>query len=80
MVTLNTQIIKKKGKKEYVVLPYEEFLMVQEELHSYEDLRCLREAKKAEKGAPTISLNELKRQMGGLTKRSTESPKKRVSR
>ena len=80
MVTLNTQIIKKKGKKEYVVLPYEEFLMVQEELHSHEDLRCLREAKKAEKCAPTVSLNELKRQIGGLTKRSTESPKKRASR
>jgi len=42
--------------------------MVQEELHSYEDLRCLREAKKAEKCAPTVSLNELKRQIGGLTK------------
>ena len=80
MVTLNAQIIKKEGKKEYAVLPYEEFLKVQEELHNYEDLRCLREAKEAEKGAPTIGLDELKRQMGGRKRRSPRSPKKRASR
>jgi hypothetical protein len=64
MVTLNVQIIKKEGKNEYVVLPYEEFLMIQEELEDYEDLRCLREAKEAEKDSPTISLDELKKQLG----------------
>ncbi|MCX5804379.1 MAG: type II toxin-antitoxin system Phd/YefM family antitoxin [Proteobacteria bacterium] len=83
MVTLNAQIIKKEGRKEYVILPYEEFLKVQEELHNYEDLRCLREAKEAEKDAPTIGIDELKRQMGGRTRRSTglrTLPKKRASR
>ena len=49
MVSLRAQIIKKNGKKEYAVLPYEEFLKVQEELEDYDDLRCLREAKEAEK-------------------------------
>ena len=44
MVTLHAQIIKKNGKKDYVVLPYEEFLKVQEELEDYDDLRSLREA------------------------------------
>ena len=80
MVTLNAQIIKKEGKKEYVVIPYEEFLKVQEELHSYEDLRCLREAKEAEKTAATIGLDELKKRIAGRTSRSTGSPKKRASR
>jgi hypothetical protein len=37
--------VKKNGKKDYVVLPYEEFLRVQEELEDYDDLRALREAK-----------------------------------
>jgi hypothetical protein len=60
MGTLNIQIIKKNGKKEYVVMPYDEFLRVQEELDDYQNLRCLREAKKAEENAPTISLEELK--------------------
>lgn len=63
MGTLNIQIIKKNGKKEYVVMPYEEFLRVQEELDDYQNLRCLREAKKAEENAPTISLEELKKHL-----------------
>jgi hypothetical protein len=61
MVTLNAQIIKKKGKNEYAVIPYEEFIEVQEELHNYEDLRCLREAKAVEKDSPTISIDEVKK-------------------
>ncbi len=64
MVTLHAQIIKKNGKKDYVVLPYEEFLKVQEELEDYDDLRSLREAKETEKGAPTITMAELKKKIG----------------
>ena len=64
MVTLNAQIIKKNGKKEYVILPYEEFLKVQEELEDYEDLRCLRDAKEAEKNSPTVGIAEVKKHIG----------------
>ncbi len=70
MVTLNAQIIKKNGKNEYAVLPYEEFLRVQEELQDYEDLRCLREAKRSERAAPTVGLAELKRRIKRRTSRS----------
>jgi hypothetical protein len=76
MVTLNTQIIGKDGKKEYVVLPYEEFLNVQAQLQDYEDLRCLREAKEAERRAPTIGIKELKEKIGARTGRSTGRAKK----
>jgi PHD/YefM family antitoxin component YafN of YafNO toxin-antitoxin module len=69
MVSLRAQIIKKDGKKEYAVLPYEEFLRVQEELTDYEDLRCLREAKEAEKEAPTIGMAELKKRIVRRTAR-----------
>jgi PHD/YefM family antitoxin component YafN of YafNO toxin-antitoxin module len=68
MDSLNIQIIKKNGKKEYVILPYEEFLKVQEELDDYEDLRCLREAKKAEQDAPIISIEELRNNLNIHTK------------
>jgi hypothetical protein len=64
MSTLNAQIIKKNGKKEYAVLPYEEFIRIQEELEDYQDLRFLREAKEAEKDAPTIGMAELKKKIG----------------
>ncbi|MCX5804692.1 MAG: type II toxin-antitoxin system Phd/YefM family antitoxin [Proteobacteria bacterium] len=80
MVTLNAQIIKKEGKKEYAIIPYEEFLKVQEELHNYEDLRCLRKAKEAEINAPTISIDNLKKQIGERTTRPIGSAKKRTSR
>ena len=60
MVTLHAQIIKKNGKKDYVILPYEEFLKVQEELEDYDDLRSLREEKEREKDAPTIGMAELR--------------------
>ena len=63
MGALNIQIIKKNGKKEYVVMPYDEFLRVQEELDDYQNLRCLREAKEAEQDAPTISIEELKKHL-----------------
>jgi len=76
MVTLHAQIIKKNGKKDYVVLPYEEFLKVQEELEDYDDLRSLREAKEAEKDAPTIGMTEMKNKIRGRTSRSTGRAKK----
>jgi PHD/YefM family antitoxin component YafN of YafNO toxin-antitoxin module len=71
MVTLHAQIIKKNGKKDYVVLPYEEFLKVQEELEDYDDLRSLREAKETEKDAPTIGMAELKKKIRRRTSQSS---------
>ncbi len=71
MVSLRAQIIRRNGKKEYAVLPYEEFLRVQEELENYQDLRCLREAKEIERAAPTIGLAELKKKIGRRTDRSS---------
>jgi PHD/YefM family antitoxin component YafN of YafNO toxin-antitoxin module len=63
VATLHAQIIKKNGKKEYAVLPYEEFKKIQEELEDYQDLRFLREAKESEKDAPTIGMAELKKKI-----------------
>ncbi|MBA4369608.1 MAG: prevent-host-death family protein [Desulfobacterium sp.] len=67
---LHPQIIKKNGKNEFVVLPYDEFQKIQEEIASYEDLRCLREAKTEEKDAPTIGMKELKKIITGRTIKS----------
>ena len=60
MISINPQIIEKNGKKEFAVLPYEDFLKFQEELACYDDLRILREAKKNEQNAPTVSFEEVK--------------------
>lgn len=69
MATLHAQIIKKNGKKEYAVLSYKEFKRIQEKLEEYQDLRCLREAKEAEKDAPTIGMAELKKKIRRRTNR-----------
>ena len=60
MIELHPDYITKEGKREFVVLSYEEFSMIQELLRDYEDLRDLREAKAAEADAPTITLKEAK--------------------
>jgi len=76
-MVINAQLIKKNGKKEYAILPYEEFQKIQEELDSYDDLRCLREAKAAEKDAPTIGVAELKKRIAGRKTRSSRRTQKR---
>ena len=42
---METQIIEKKGKKEFAVIPYKDFVRMQEELEDYHDLLELRRAK-----------------------------------
>ena len=49
----------------------EEFLKVREELEDYEDLRCLREAKQAEKNSPAIGMDEVRKQIGNRSSRSS---------
>jgi hypothetical protein len=42
---MKTQIIEKQGKKEFAVIPYKDFLRIQEDLEDYADLKDLRKAK-----------------------------------
>ena len=49
MITLHPNILEQNGKKQFAVIPYEEFLKIQEELNDYEDFKELRQAKQTEK-------------------------------
>ena len=64
MVTLHPSILKRNGKEAFAILPYEEFLRVQEELEDYDDLKALRAAKVAERTAATTSLRAVRKKMG----------------
>ena len=64
MLKLHPEILMKNGKKEFVVLPYEEFVAVQERLADAEDLLVLRKAKGSEGKKKTIPLAEVKRELG----------------
>ena len=64
MVTLHPNFLEQGGKKQFVVLPYDEFIVLQEELQDYYDLKELRAAKRAERDAPTLSFEEAKKSLG----------------
>jgi PHD/YefM family antitoxin component YafN of YafNO toxin-antitoxin module len=60
---LHPLVIEKEGKKEFVVLPYEEFLQIQEALEDLEDLRDLREESEESSDTPSRSLREIGRDL-----------------
>ena len=59
-MSIHPQVIEKEGKKEFVVLPYEEFLAIKESLEDFEDLKDLREAKAESKDESTVKLADIK--------------------
>jgi PHD/YefM family antitoxin component YafN of YafNO toxin-antitoxin module len=64
-MSIHPQIIEKEGKKEFVVLPYDEFLAIQDVLEDYEDLKDLREAKKEFGTEKTVSIAEARSELLG---------------
>jgi hypothetical protein len=63
-ITLHPEILSKNGKKEFVVLPYEEFLALQELLDDIEDLLELRAAKHEGEADSTLPLADAKKELG----------------
>lgn len=63
MIELHPRILEKQGKKEFAVLPYEEFERLTEELADYDDLKELRQAKAEAEDAATISLAEAREEL-----------------
>lgn len=59
-MSIHPQVIEKDGRREFVVLPYEEFLQIKESLEDYEDLKDLRKAKSQEQNSPTLAWSEIK--------------------
>ncbi|MDB5173404.1 MAG: Phd YefM [Phycisphaerales bacterium] len=63
MIKLHPEILRRDGKEQFAVLPYEEFVAVQELLEDLEDNRLIDEAKAQDTGEPGVSLEELKRRL-----------------
>ena len=64
MIQLHPEFLTKDGKKEFAVLPYEEFVALQEILSDAADLIDLREAKAEEASVETVPLSEAKKTLG----------------
>lgn len=63
LLDLSPYYIEKKGKKEFVILPIEEYNKIEEALKNYEDLIDLRKAKQRELNKKTKSLDEVKKEL-----------------
>jgi hypothetical protein len=61
MIPLNPQFITKNGKKEFAVIPYQEFAALQALIADMEDLMDLRAAKKEDADRPSAPLAEVKK-------------------
>lgn len=61
---MKAQIIEKHGKKEFAVIPYKDFLRMQEDLEDYSDLRELRRAKVDPMNQRGRSFEEVAKELG----------------
>jgi hypothetical protein len=64
MVKIRPEILTKNGKKEFVILTYEEYVALQDRLADAEDLLDLRKAKRAEGKKKSVPLATAKRALG----------------
>ena len=64
MLKLHPEILVKDGKKQFAVLPYDEYVALQERLADAEDLLELRKAKRVEGKKRSIPLAQVKRELG----------------
>jgi PHD/YefM family antitoxin component YafN of YafNO toxin-antitoxin module len=64
MIELHPEILRKNGKNEFVVLPYEEFVAIQELLEDAENLPELRRAAAEDPGGPGLSVQDARRELG----------------
>ena len=63
-IELHPNFLSQNGTKVFAVLPYEEYLAIQEILEDWEDLNDLRQAKQDEENLPILSLEEVKKELG----------------
>ena len=64
MIELHTEILKKGGKKEFAIIPFNEYEALMEYIEDLEDLAELRKIKKMSTSEETLSLEEAKRELG----------------
>lgn len=64
MIELHTEILKKSGRKEFAVIPFEEYEALMDYIDDLEDIADLRKLKKKFSEEGTISIEEAKKEVG----------------
>ncbi|KOR31644.1 hypothetical protein TI05_12310 [Achromatium sp. WMS3] len=67
---MNAQIIEKHGKPEFVIIPYDDYIHMQNDLEDYRDLRDLRNAKENPDNQQGRSFEEFVTEIGLLRNKS----------
>jgi len=63
MIALHTEFLVKNGKREFAVLPYEEYEKLLNLMEELDDLQELRVAKQLEAHVPSLSLEKVKKHL-----------------
>jgi len=63
-VELHPEFLTKNGEREYAVLPYSEFVALEEWLEDVEDVLDLRDAREDDDGSPGYSIEQVKQDLG----------------
>ena len=63
ILEIHPNYIEKKGKKEFVVISYDEFKRIEETLNDYEDLMELRKVKSKEKDKAAKNIDQVKKEL-----------------
>lgn len=66
MIRLRPQILHQNGKPQFAVIPYDDFLAIQEELEDAACLRILRKAQASEGKSANVSLNEVNMRLSSI--------------
>jgi hypothetical protein len=62
VVTIHPNFLERDGKKPFMVVPYEESLIIEQELQAYADLKGLRAAATEEAGDPGVPLHDVEKE------------------
>jgi len=63
-IELNPEFLTKNGEKQFAILPYTEFVALKEWIEDVEDLLDLREARESDDGSPSLSIEEVQKELG----------------
>jgi len=63
-VELHPEFLMKNGEREFAILTYSEFIALKEYLEDVEDLLDLREARSVDDDSPSLSVEEVNRELG----------------
>lgn len=63
-IELHPEFLKADGKRQFAVLPYQEFVAIQEWIEDTQDLHALRLAREENANQPSYTIDEVRKELG----------------